>query len=340
MISPLRAVSAGREAVVMLLTAAAIIALPWFLELIGGYRDLATMILIWGLFALGFDILLGFTGFLSFGHAAFWGVSAYATGFYLLHVGDTVLPAMLMAVVISTVLALALGYLTLRRHGIYFAILTLAFAEMLYFLGLSPLKGITGGENGLTGIPTPVLLGSLDLTGEVMYWFTAVVVFIGVYVARRIVRSPHGLMFRAIKSNETRLAFTGVNTWKYKMMAFAISGIYGGVAGSLFTVHQTYVGVNSLHWTTSGEVVMMSVIGGVGTLFGPMLGAGILLYLENVLSAALAEWELVLGLIFMGFVIFLPGGLVEGLRRLYNLVFGRRGEAHGEAAAPAGEQAD
>ncbi len=296
--------------------AAVFFALPWLMPLIGAYEQLATRFLIWGIFALGFDILIGFTGLLSFGHAAFWGLGAYVTGYYLLHVSNSLLIAMLLGVLVVGVIAWLLGLITLRRHGIYFAILTLAFAEMFYYLVLSPLQTWTGGDNGLTGIPSPKLLGT-PLEGYGMHAFVAAWTLLAFYLARRIKSSPYGLILRGIKTNETRLSFTGVNVFRYKLMAFVISGLYAGLAGTLYAAYETYVPTESLHWTTSGEIVIMSVIGGVGTLFGPMIGAGIVLYLENVLSAVTGQWNLILGLIFMGFVIFLPGGVVGSLRYLF-----------------------
>lgn len=313
----------GREFAFMGGVAIALIVLPWFLPLIGGYRELATAIIIWGILVLGFDILVGFTGLLSFGHAAFWGIGSYIAGLYLLHVANNALVAMLCAVVVVTLIAFVLALITLRRSGIYFAILTLAFAEMFYFLALAPLSDITGGDNGLTGMPGPLLLGMMKLNGMGLYAFTAAWAFLAVYLARRIKRSPYGLMLSAIKANETRLTYSGINVFRYKVMAFVISGMFGGLAGSLATLHETYVAVSSLHWTTSGEIILMAVIGGFGTLVGPMIGAGIVLYLENVLSALTAQWYLILGLIFMAFVIFLPGGVMEGGSRLVRLF--RRG---------------
>lgn len=323
----------ARELAFMAVVAIVLIALPWFLPLIGGYSELATSIVIFGVLALGFDILVGFTGFLSFGHAAFWGIGSYTAGLYLLHVANQSLVAMLCSVIVVTVVAFVLALITLRRSGIYFAILTLAFAEMFYFLALSPLSGITGGDNGLTGIPDPQLLGALTLESMGLYAFTAAWAFLSIYLARRIKRSPYGLMLRAIKTNETRLTYTGINVFRYKVMAFVISGMFGGLAGSLATLHETYVAVSSLHWTTSGEIVMMAVVGGFGTLVGPMIGAGIVLYLENVLSALTAQWYLILGLIFMAFVIFLPGGVMEAGRWLVNAC--RRSGKPKFAAAPA-----
>lgn len=316
MITPFRNRSPGREAMVMAAVAVVFVALPWFLPLIGGYSELATRILIWSVFAIGFDILLGFTGLLSFGHAAFFGLASYGAGLMLLRVSSSILPAIVVGLLVAGIISVILGYLCLRRRGIYFSILTLAFAEMFYYAALAPLQDLTGGDNGLTGVPTPEFFG-LTMKGLNIYFFVAVFAFIAVYLARRIARSPYGLMLRAIKSNETRLSFTGIDVRRYKMMAFVISGLYAGLAGVLAAVYETYVPTESLHWTTSGEIVMMSVIGGVGTLFGPMLGAAIVLFLENVLSAQTEQWLLIQGLIFMGFVIFLPGGVVDAVRRIY-----------------------
>ncbi|CAN5744551.1 branched-chain amino acid ABC transporter permease [soil metagenome] len=314
--SSFKLTSSAREFVILGVAAAVFFALPWLMPFIGAYEQLATRFLIWGIFALGFDILLGFTGLLSFGHAAFWGIGSYVAGYYLLHVSNSLLIAMLLGVLVVGVVAWLLGLITLRRHGIYFAILTLAFAEMFYYLVLSPLQTWTGGDNGLTGIPSPKLLG-MPLEGYGMHAFVAAWTLLAFYLARRIKDSPYGLILRGIKANETRLSFTGVNVFRYKLMAFVISGLYAGLAGTLDAAYETYVPTESLHWTTSGEVVIMSVIGGVGTLFGPMIGAGIVLYLENVLSAVTRQWNLILGLIFMGFVIFLPGGIVGSVRHLF-----------------------
>jgi ABC-type branched-subunit amino acid transport system permease subunit len=325
----------AREALIMAAVAVVLIGLPWFLPWIGGYRELATRMVIWAIFALGFDLLVGFTGFLSFGHAAFWGLGAYFAGYFLLHASSEVLPAMLVGVLVATVAAVLLGYLTLRRHGIYFAILTLAFAEMFYYAALAPLQKWTGGDNGLTGLPAPTLFG-MAFDKESIHYFICGWAFLGVYLARRIARSPTGLILRAIKSNERRLRFTGIDVFRYKVLAFAISGIYAGVAGTLYAVYETYVPTLSLHWETSGKVVMMAVIGGIGTLFGPMVGAAIVLYLENVLSAATEQWMLIQGAIFMLFVIFLPGGVSEGLRR----IIGWLGRPHGAGRAAEMAQAE
>lgn len=312
-----------RETLVMVVFAAIVLTMPVWLPLIGGYQALATKIVIWAIFALGFDILLGFTGYLSFGHAAFFGVSAYATGLSLLHLGSDILPAMLASIATTLILALILGFLTLRRAGIYFSILTLAFAEMIHAAALSILQKWTGGDNGLTGLRSPTLLG-LEMRGVAVFYLAAALVIVGFYLARRIRRSPFGLMLRSIKSNPKRLEFTGVNVWAYKMAGFVVSALYAGIAGSLMVISEPYVATKFVQWSTSGEVVIMSVLGGVGTLFGPMIGAAFMLYFENVVQGLLGDqWRLVLGLVFVLVVIFLPGGFVDAARRLWRLIRGR-----------------
>ncbi|MCJ8322388.1 MAG: branched-chain amino acid ABC transporter permease [Rhizobiales bacterium] len=296
-----------------------VLSLPFWFPYIGGYVGLATKMTIWALFALGFDLLLGFTGYLSFGHAIFFGMSAYTTGLMFKHFSAEIIPAMIIAVIVGTLASVAVGYLTMKRSGIYFSILTLAFGEMLHSSALSTFGWFTGGENGLT-LPDlrPVLFG-IRMDGLTMYFVTAFFLIVGYYIAMRISKSPFGLILRAIKSNSQRLEYTGIDVQKYKLGAFVLSAVYASVAGSLMVVYEPYVGTEYLHWSTSGELVIMSVMGGLGTLIGPIIGAWFMLYFENVLSVPLGEeWLLVLGLIFMAVVIFLPGGFVDGVKKLYN----------------------
>jgi len=310
---------------------AIVLTMPTWLSLpfIGGYHDLAYFIVIWALFALGFDILLGFTGYLSFGHAAFFGSAAYIAGICFQRLSSDIIPALLITGVSLLLLALFLGFLTLKRSGIYFSILTLAFAEMIHALvKSSALQQWTGGDNGLTAIPARTLLG-MPLDKTTVFYMSAATLIIGYAAARQIRRSPLGLMLRAIKENPMRLEYTGVNVWRYKLAAYLISAMYAGMAGFLIVVLEGYVASEYLLWTTSGEVVIMSVIGGVGTLIGPMVGAFFLLYFENVVQAEIGEqWLLVLGLVFMFMVIFVPGGFVDLVRRLFRMVGLRRRRRH------------
>ena len=277
---------------------------------------MATKVLIWALFALGFDLLLGFTAYLSFGHAAFFGTSAYVTGLMLKHFSAEILPAMFASMTITLILALLLGSIILRRSGIYFSILSLAFAEMLHAAGLSIFAEWTGGDNGLTMNTKPALAG-VHMDGLPVFYLCAVFVILGFGVARQIKRSPLGLMLQAVKENPMRLEYTGVNVQLYNVTAYVISALYAGLPGSLMVVYEPYVATKFLHWSTSGEVVIMSVIGGVNTLLGPMLGAGFLLYFENVIQGFIGpQGKLVLGSVFVLVVFFLPGGFIDLYRRI------------------------
>ncbi|GHD52720.1 branched-chain amino acid ABC transporter permease [Thalassobaculum fulvum] len=339
--------------------AIAVLTMPVWLSPIGaGYPDLVQKFAIFGIFAIGFNILFGLTGYLSFGHAAFLGVGSYAAVWSFKLLTMNVVPAMIFGVLASGVFALLIGYVSLRRTGIYFSILTLAFAQMSYNLAYSVLTPITNGETGLqlalhdprvldgpaeAGLPTTTLFG-METIGYPGFYVCAVMLIVAYYVAMRITRSPFGMTLRAIKSNQNRMNYTGFNTRPYTLAAFVISGMYAGLAGSLMAVVDPLAGAERMQWTASGEVVLMTILGGTGTLLGPVLGAGIIKYFENIFSAFndqvlgrifdfLPEvlqnlmvtlvhpfvgegWHLTLGVVFMLIVIFLPGGVMEGIGRI------------------------
>ena len=332
-----------------------------------GYPDLMQRFVIFGIFAIGFNILFGLTGYLSFGHAAFLGAGSYAGVWMLKLLTINVIPAIILSTAVAGLFALIIGFISLRRSGIYFSILTLAFAQMSFALAASVLTPITGGETGLqtalndprfldsantTGnIPAPSLFGmhmsdsfQLNIAGwlwtfNVGYYLCALIMLTAFYVAIRLFRSPFGIMLRAIKSNQNRLNYTGINAKPYMLSCFVISGMYAGLAGGLMVAMDPLAGAERMQWTASGEVVLMTILGGVGTLIGPVLGAGLIKYFENIFSkindnllhqwfSFMPEgaenffvtiihpfigkgWHLTLGLIFMGVIIFLPGGLVE-----------------------------
>jgi ABC-type branched-subunit amino acid transport system permease subunit len=340
-----------------------------------GYPDLLQKFAIFGLFAIGFNILFGLTGYLSFGHAAFVGVGSYAAVWSFKLVSMNVLPGIVFAMIVSALFSLVIGYFSLRRSGIYFSILTLAFAQMMYNLAYSVLTPITNGETGLQiRLDDPRILdaaptgGSLPLTnlfGLPMnettvvplmgyefqfnngFYFSALLLIVGFYVSLRIFRSPFGMMLRAVKSNQNRLNYTGVNTRPYTLTAFVISGMYAGLAGALLASTDPLAGAERMQWTASGEVVLMTILGGAGTLLGPVIGVLAIKYSENIFSAfnrqilldafsflppGLQEfaasvaslfvgegWPLTLGVLFMLVVIFLPGGLMEGFHRIGRL---------------------
>ncbi|MEP4194632.1 MAG: branched-chain amino acid ABC transporter permease [Aliishimia sp.] len=355
-----------------------------------GYPDLMQRFVIFGIFAIGFNILFGLTGYLSFGHAAFLGVGSYAAIWMMKLLTMNVIPAMIIAVIVAGLFALVVGYISLRRSGIYFSILTLAFAQMSFAMAYSVLTPITGGETGLQpkvndprvldatlsegALPRANLFGlemssSFELpmggwmfTFNAGYYIAAVVMLISFYLSIRIFRSPFGMMLRAVKSNQQRMNYTGLDSKPYTLAAFVISGMYAGLAGGLLVAMDTQVGPERMFWTASGEVVLMTILGGAGTLIGPVLGAGMIKYMENILSKINKEilhqwfsfmpdgiedllvtmiypfigkgWHLTLGLIFMLVVIFLPGGLVEGGQRIGKL-FGRKKQT--DADTPSGK---
>ena len=345
---------------------AAVLAGPIILKPIGaGYPDLLQKFAIYGIFALGFNILFGLTGYLSFGHAAFLGVGSYTAVWTFKLLSMNPIPAIILATIAGGLFSALIGFISLRRSGIYFSILTLAFAQMSYNLAYSVLTPITNGETGLQltqsdpraldvafgrdyGAVLPVSdLFGMEMQGYPGFYFCAVMLIVCFFISMRIYRSPFGMMLRAVKSNQNRLNFTGVHTRPYALTAFIISGMYAGLAGGLLAVTDPLAGAERMQWTASGEVVLMTILGGAGTLLGPVIGAGAIKFFENIFSAFndgilmkifsfLPEvlqhlavsisslfvgegWHLTLGALFMVIVIFLPGGLMEGVTRLTNL---------------------
>ncbi len=364
--------------VVMLIFSAVVLTAPLWLDPIGAnYPDLLQKFAIFGIFAIGYNILFGLTGYLSFGHATFLGVGSYTAVWSFKLFTMNVVPAIIFAIIIAGVFALAIGFISLRRSGIYFSILTLAFAQMSYSLAYSVLTPITNGETGLQlsiqdpryidalagvavkeGLPSTNLFGQL-MSGYSGFYFCAVMLIIGFYVSLKIFRSPYGLKLIAIKSNQNRMNYTGFNTRPYLLSAFVISGMYAGLAGALMAVTDPLAGAERMQWTASGEVVLMTILGGVGTLIGPLLGVGIIKYFENIFSAmnesALHEifnflpqaledfvvsvthhfvgegWHLTLGALFMLVVIFLPGGVMEGITNLISFIKKKLGMSDDES---------
>jgi branched-chain amino acid transport system permease protein len=317
------------------------------LPYLGFAPNTVNRILVWGLFGLGFDILFGFTGLLSFGQSAFYGTGGFVAAYLLTRTGFGNVPA---ALVIGMIAAAVTGYLigliALRRTGIYFAMITVAIAEVFFFVEFNPLSDWTGGENGLPGVPTPSFnLGFTTLqftNGWSLYQFIALCYFIGIVIALRIVRSPVGAIFSAIRDNPLRATAVGHNIHAYKLTAFVIAAAYAGFAGGLLGVLQAFMPPDAFTFDTSGQLVMQTAIGGRGTLFGPLVGAAVWLFLQDFLQAALglgAAWKLVLGVVFVLLVCFLRGGIVGGLVDLHGLLMGKRNKAPDEKA-PSGFTAE
>ena len=357
---------------IMLVFSAIVLSAPLWLDPLGAnYPDLLQKFAIFGIFAVGYNILFGLTGYLSFGHATFLGIGSYTAVWSFKLLSMNILPAIILAIIVSGLFALMIGYLSLRRSGIYFSILTLAFAQMAYSLAYSVLTPITNGETGLQlsqqdprildslagipvtdGLPSTHLFGSLikSYEGYFGFYVAAITLIIAFYLSLKIFRSPFGMKLRAIKSNQTRMKYTGFNTRPYLLTAFVISGMYAGLAGGLLASIDPLAGAERMQWTASGEVVLMTILGGAGTLIGPILGATIIKYLENIFSALNPSelskvfdfmpeglqsiavtvtnpfvgegWHLTLGLLFMVIVIFLPGGVMEGIRHFGHFLKG------------------
>jgi len=321
-----------------LLTALALIAAPFVLPYLGFTPTTINRILVWGLFGIGFDILFGFTGLLSFGQSAFFGTGGMVAAYLLTVVNyPNVITALFIGMIASGIVGFLVGLIALRRTGIYFAMITVAIAEVFYFVEFNPLSEYTGGENGLPGVPAPVLnLGFTSIhfnTDRSLYVFLAFWFFVGIVIALRIVRSPVGVIFSAIRDNPLRASAVGHNIHGYKLTAFVIAAAYAGFAGGLLGVMQGFMPPDAFMFDTSGQLVMQTAIGGAGTLFGPLVGAAVWLYLSDFLQVFLqstlnlgATWKLVLGVIFVLLVCFLRRGLVGGIKDLYALIAARRGK--------------
>jgi branched-chain amino acid transport system permease protein len=338
-----RIYSRQRPLFIEVLTAVALVAAPFVLEWFDAAPNTVNRILVWGLFGIGFDILFGYTGLLSFGQSALYGTGGMVAAYLLTRAGfPHVVTALLIGMVAAALVGYLVGLVALKRTGIYFAMITVAIAEVFFFVEFNPLSEWTGGENGLPGVPTPTLnLGFTTLhftTGWSLYPFLAFCYFIGILIALRIVRSPLGAVLRAIRENPLRAAAVGHNIHGYKLAAFVIAAAYAGFAGGLLGVLQAFMPPDAFMFDTSGQLVMQTAIGGRGTLFGPLVGAGVWLFLQDFLQGTLglgATWKLVLGLVFVLLVCFLRQGIIGGLRDLYDLVTRRRAKPAREAQAPA-----
>ena len=313
------------------LTAAGLIAAPFVLPYLGFAPTTLNRILVWGLFGVGFDILFGITGLLSFGQSAFYGTGGMVAA-YLLTVLDfqNVVVALFIGMIAAAAIGYLVGLIALRRTGIYFAMITVAIAEVFYFVEFNPLSDYSGGENGLPGVPTPNLyLGFTTIhfdSDRRLYAFLAFWFFIGIVIGLRIVRSPVGAILSAIRDNPLRAAAVGHNVHSYKITAFVIAAAYAGFAGGLLGIMQGFMPPDAFMFDTSGQLVMQTAIGGAGTLIGPLVGAMVWLYLSDFFQTTLhlgATWKLVLGIVFVLLVCFLRRGIVGGVMDLARLAAGK-----------------
>ncbi|MGH3445211.1 MAG: branched-chain amino acid ABC transporter permease [Nocardioidaceae bacterium] len=277
--------------------------LPWFV-----YPPVALDIVIFALFAMALDLLLGYTGLLSFGHAAFFGSAAYVAGLVSLHLRLPYPLAVLAGTAFAVLLAIPIGYLSVKRSGIYFAMVTLAFAQMVYYVA-NQWRSVTGGENGLQGVPR--LFPGVDLRDPFYFYYAALpLLLIGVAIAWRTVHSPFGKVLVAIRDNPDRVRALGYPVAHYKLLAFVISAGLAGIAGSLYSLAHFFASLDAVDWSMSGKVVVITVLGGVGTLWGSVISSGLIVILENRLSlAGFNGQEIVIGSIFVIVVLAFRRGI-------------------------------
>lgn len=270
-------------------------------------------ILIWGVFAMSLDLLMGYAGMVSFGHSAFFGIGGYAAAL-LLGGHPGVLAALVLPAIAAGLAALVVGFFSIRVSGVYFIMLTLAFSQM--FFAYTFQSGWLGAEDGIVGVPRVTVLGIDTTKAWGFHLYLVAVVALAVVLLWRIVRSPFGHVLRGIHENEVRMQAVGYAVSRYKLLAFVIAGTVAGLAGALYTQLVGSITPDAFLWTTSGEALLMVIIGGTGTLFGAVLGSAAFILLQSLVSSYTERWMLILGATFILFVLFAPGGVVGALRRL------------------------
>ena len=297
------------RAVALALAVAVVAAFPSFA---GNYPvKLLQEILIWGIFAMSLDLLMGYAGMVSFGHSAFFGVGGYVAALALKQSAGP-MSALVLPAAAAGLAALVIGFFSIRVSGVYFIMLTLAFSQMFYAYTFQ--VGWLGAEDGIVGIPRPTIAGvSLASTRSFHLYLLALATLIALAL-RSVVRSPFGHVLRGIRENEARMEALGYAVGRYKLLAFAVAGVLAGTAGALYAQFNGSITPDAFFWTTSGEALLMVIIGGVGSLGGAMLGAAAFILLQSLVSTYTERWMLILGLTFVCFVLFAPGGIVGALR--------------------------
>ncbi len=302
-----------RGLMLALLLAALLVAIAYPYVMRIYFVTLAVDILIYAVFAMSLDLILGYAGLPSFGHAAFFGLGAYLLAYLTARLPLTNLLVTAPAVLLGAALmALVIGFFTLRTRGVYFLMVTLAFAQMLYSVAIN-WSAVTGGSDGLPHVPSPSIgIGPLSFTfdsRESFYYLSLISFLLVWWLLRRIVNSPFGWALRGIRENEARMRALGYNTFRFKLAAFVIAGAFAGLAGLLYAHSQFIASPENLYWTTSGQVLIMVIVGGVGTLSGSILGAATVRLLRNYISSATDRWETLMGVVFILFVLFARRGI-------------------------------
>ena len=318
-----------------------VIVLPFILVRLHSTVSLATEILIFALLALGYNILLGYTGLLSFGHGAFFGIGAYAAALIQKNFIPGMILPILFGILAATILGAIVGLLLMRKRGVYFALLTLAFTQMFFYI-VYRWTALTGGENGLGGINRYPLgisgLFTIDLRDPLVYYYFVLVIMMAcTLLIWKIVHSPFGHVLQAIRENEQRASCVGYDPKKYKLLAFVLSTTFSGLAGSLYGFLLYFCYPEMTHVTFSGEIVAMTVVGGMRSFFGPLIGAGVFIFLRDTLSTLTQNWMLIFGLVFMGFILFSPNGIMGIATSLAGYIKGRQAKV---SAAPSEQVRD
>ena len=281
---------------------------------------LATEIMIYGLFAMGFNLLLGYTGILSFGHAAYFGIGCYGCGIAVRDFGFSIWEGLLVSIILGILLASIIGAISIKKRGVYFAMISMAVAQMLYFLALSPLKKWTGGEDGLKFIPKLSLQFpfQVDLQSPFpLYYFVYFVVGLSILAIWRILNSPFGRLLQAIRENEERTIASGYNVTMAKFVSLVFSGLFSALAGGLFFVYLGYGPLTTLFWLTSGTILLMTILGGMHTFIGPVVGVAVFLFAQNKFSWIMDRWQLVVGVLFIALILIFPEGIVGTIKSKY-----------------------
>lgn len=277
---------------------------------------IASLIWIFAIFGLGLNLLLGYTGLLSFGQSTFFGSAAYVGGYLLKHYAINVFVALAVGVVVGAVSAALVGYLCVQRSGLYFIMLTFALNQMFYFIAYQ-WTSVTGGEDGMPGIGRPAMLG-VDFRQPLAYYiFVAVLFLVSLGVMKRIVESPLGKILQATRENELRARSVGYDVARFKLLAFVIGGAYSGLAGVLYAMLFGIVPLEAIGFVFSGDVVFATLIGGSGSLYGPVIGSFVFIWLSESVSVVWARWPLLLGVAFVIVVLFFRGGCVEAWARFW-----------------------
>jgi ABC-type branched-subunit amino acid transport system permease subunit len=306
--------------------------LPTLMAAVGSTASLGTEIVVFTLLAIAYNLLMGYTGLVSFGHSAFFGLGGYGAGLAQVHFVKGMVVPLFAGVAAATLAGALIGFLLMRKRGVYFSLLTLAFTQMFFYIVYGATT-VTGGENGLGGIERfPLHLGSLrvDLGDKQVYYYATAVIAAGaIWLLWRVVHSPFGRVLESIRENEQRASCVGYDVKRYKLTAFVVSCAFSGLAGALYTFLLNFAYPESLHVTMAGEIAAMTLVGGMRSFTGPAVGAAVFVFMRDTLSSWTQNWLVYFGVIFIGFVMFSPNGIVGVWDRL-------RGLARPTGPGPAG----